>query len=90
MEGAAAETCVTPGQRLEHCDEYLSGPGTYSRGQHLYASVVGYRHVMHPDAATVRSSIAIFRFYSSPSHWKLICLLLNITGYSLLHLLSIN
>ena len=32
---------VTPGTRLGHVTEFLSGPGTCERSQHIYATVVG-------------------------------------------------
>ncbi|RIA91202.1 hypothetical protein C1645_724344 [Glomus cerebriforme] len=36
---------VTPGQRLGFAQDYVSGPGTYVRGNLLYASVVGMKRV---------------------------------------------
>ena len=36
---------VTPGQRLGHAQDYTGGPGTYVRGDFLYASVVGVKRV---------------------------------------------
>ncbi|CAG8510600.1 3435_t:CDS:2 [Paraglomus occultum] len=37
---------VTPGQRLGHAQDYAAGPGTYVRGDFLYASVVGVKRVL--------------------------------------------
>nr|CAG8546763.1 8556_t:CDS:2 [Entrophospora candida] len=34
---------VTPGQRLGFTQNFKAGPGTYIRGSHIYASVVGVR-----------------------------------------------
>jgi exosome complex component CSL4 len=45
----SAEEFVTPGQRLGHEDEFASGPGTYVRGQHVFASLVGYRQLRPPE-----------------------------------------
>jgi len=36
---------VTPGQRLGFAQDYVAGPGTYARGNLLYASVVGIKQV---------------------------------------------
>ncbi|CAM9477372.1 unnamed protein product [Phaeothamnion confervicola] len=40
---------VVPGDRLGSAAEMVAGPGTYCRGQHVYASVVGAR-VLHSAA----------------------------------------
>ena len=37
---------VTPGQRLGFAQDYVSGSGTYVRGNLLYASVVGVKRVL--------------------------------------------
>ena len=34
---------VCPGKRLGRTSEFRAGPGTYVRGAHIYASVVGPR-----------------------------------------------
>jgi len=40
------DQCVTPGQRLGHIDDFEAGEGTFQRGQHIYASVVGFKDVV--------------------------------------------
>lgn len=41
---------VTPGQRLGFAQDYAAGPGTYVRGNLLYASVVGMKRVSKQTA----------------------------------------
>ncbi|CAB4396892.1 hypothetical protein RhiirA5_281770 [Rhizophagus irregularis] len=41
---------VTPGQRLGFAQDYVAGPGTYVRGNLLYASVVGMKRVSKQTA----------------------------------------
>eukprot|EP01116_Phalansterium_solitarium_P011380 TRINITY_DN27039_c0_g1_i1.p1 TRINITY_DN27039_c0_g1~~TRINITY_DN27039_c0_g1_i1.p1 ORF type:complete len:211 (-),score=21.92 TRINITY_DN27039_c0_g1_i1:98-730(-) len=36
---------TTPGQRLGHVEDFVPGSGTYVRGHHIYASVVGEKQV---------------------------------------------
>eukprot|EP01098_Paradermamoeba_levis_P005986 TRINITY_DN2500_c0_g1_i1.p1 TRINITY_DN2500_c0_g1~~TRINITY_DN2500_c0_g1_i1.p1 ORF type:complete len:164 (-),score=40.27 TRINITY_DN2500_c0_g1_i1:379-870(-) len=52
--------CVTPGQRLGHFEEFLSGPGTYVRkGVHIHSSVVGFKRVIYTDGE--RPTLTVLR-----------------------------
>jgi exosome complex component CSL4 len=42
---------VVPGQRVGHAEDYASGEGTYVRGSHIYASVLGLRRLLSPAEA---------------------------------------
>ena len=37
---------VAPGQRIGSIEEFEAGPGSYQRGNYLYASLVGYKRVL--------------------------------------------
>ena len=45
-----AKNIVTPGQRLGFAQDYVSGSGTYVRGNLLYASVVGAKRIIKKTA----------------------------------------
>ena len=44
---------VTPGERLGHASELTAGEGTYERGRHIYASVVGVPKIVNKDKKTI-------------------------------------
>lgn len=46
-----AGAVVVPGQRVGHAEDYAAGEGTYVRGSHIYASVLGRRRLLSPAEA---------------------------------------
>jgi hypothetical protein len=57
---------VAPGQRLGHVDDFEMGEGTVQRGQHIYASVVGFREEIKAVSEGARPIIAV-RKHREPS-----------------------
>ncbi len=46
-----AGAVVVPGQRVGHAEDNAAGEGTYVRGSHIYASVLGRRRLLSPAEA---------------------------------------
>ncbi len=50
-DSEAAGAVVVPGQRVGHAEDNAAGEGTYVRGSHIYASVLGRRRLLSPAEA---------------------------------------
>ena len=58
---------MIPGQRVGSVEEFTSGPGTYVRGNYLYASLVGFRRVLSFDEDEMTDADQVCCFFPSAS-----------------------
>lgn len=59
MASAADDQWVAPGDRLGQVAEYEAGAGTYVRGAHVVASLVGCKQVVGDKKATTKATLVV-------------------------------